>query len=146
MSRAGRSIPHLARVLGALAVVLTLVGCGESIKGADLFLLTRRPSGQHRGAQLALLVNDSGTISCNGGRAKPLADPLLLQARDLATALDGDAGLRILPPPNSVFHYYIVLPYGSVSFPDTAAAHHPLLAQVLQFSLRASQQACGLKG
>lgn len=146
MSRLRTSVPRLATVLGVLAVVLALVGCGEDVKGADLFLLTRRPSGHHNGPDLALLVNDSGTISCNGGRPKPLADPLLLQARDLATALDGEAGLRILPPPNSVFHYYIVLPYGSVSFPDTAAAHHPLLAQVLQFELKASHQACGLKG
>jgi hypothetical protein len=142
MSRVSRSIPRLAGVLGALAVVLILVGCGEDIKGADLFLLTRRG----HGPELALLVNDSGTISCNGGRPKPLADPLLLQARDLAAALDGEAGLRLPVPPNSVFHYYIVLPYGSVSFPDTAAVHHPLLAQVLQFQLQASQQACGLKG
>lgn len=146
MSRLPRSISRLTMVVGALAVALALVGCGEDIKAADLFLLTRRPSGHHNGPELALLVNDSGTISCNGGRPKPLADPLLLQARDLAAALDGEAGLKILSPPNSVFHYYIVLPYGSVSFPDTAAAHHPLLAQVLQFELKASQQACGLKG
>lgn len=146
MSRPRRFVPRLASVVGVLAIVVTLAGCGEDIKGADLFLLTRRPSGHRHGAELALLVNDSGTISCNGGRPKPLADPLLLQARDLAQALNGDAGLNILTPPNSVFHYYVVLPYGAVSFPDTAAAHHPLLAQVLQFSLQASQQACGLKG
>src|SRR5437016_69615 len=100
MSR-GQSVPRLARVLASLGVLVTLVGCGENVKGADLFLLTRRG----HGPELSLLVNDSGTISCNGGRAKPLADPLLLQARDLATALDGEAGLRLLPPPNSVFHY-----------------------------------------
>lgn len=142
MSRASRSIPRMARILSAVAVVLTLVGCGEDIKGADLFLLTRRG----HGPELSLLVNDSGTISCNGGRAKPLPDPLLLKARDLAPQLAAVAGLRLLTPPNSVFHYYVELPYGSVSFPDTAAAHHPLLAQVLQFQLQASQQACGLKG
>ena len=146
MSWRGRRIHRLAGALGALAVAATLVGCGENIKGADLFLLTRRPSNHRNGAELSLLVNDSGTISCNGGRPKPLPDPLLLRARDLAAALDGEANLRLLTPPNSVFHYYIVLPYGSVSFPDTAAAHHPLLAQVLQFQLQASQQVCGLKG
>jgi predicted small lipoprotein YifL len=146
MSRLSRNIRWTARAMAALAVVLTLVGCGEDVKGADLFLLTRRPSGHRNGPQLSLLVNDSGTISCNGGRPKPLADPLLLQARDLASSLNGEAGLRLLTPPNSVFHYYIVLPYGSVSFPDTAAVHHPLLAQVLQFELKASRQACGLKG
>jgi hypothetical protein len=136
----------MLRALSAVALVVALVGCGEDLRGADLFLLTRRPSGHHQGPELALLVNDSGTISCNGGRPRPLADPLLLKARDLASSLDVDAGLRILSPPNSVYHYYIVLPYGGVSFPDTAARHHPLLAQVLQFVLQASHQACGLKG
>jgi hypothetical protein len=138
----GRAIPWSVRGLSALALVLVLVGCGENVKGADLFLLTRRG----HGPELALLVNDSGTISCNGQRPKALADPLLLKARDLALALDAVAGMRLAVPPNSIFHYYVVLPYGSVSFPDTAAAHHPLLAQVLQFALQASHQACGLKG
>jgi hypothetical protein len=146
MRRALVRIPRTIRALSAVILVLALVGCGEDVKGADLFLLTRRPSGHHHGPELSLLVNDSGTISCNAGRPKPLADPLLLKARDLAASLDVDAGLRILPPPNSVFHYYVILPYGGVSFPDTAAKNHPLLAQVLQFAQQASHQACGLKG
>src|SRR5436305_7973884 len=120
MSRDLVRIPRTIRALSAVALVLALVGCGENVKGADLFLLTRRPSGQHQGPELSLLVNDSGTISCNGGRPKPLADPLLLEARDLTPRLDAVAGMKLLTPPNSVFHYYIVLPYGSVSFPDTA--------------------------
>ncbi|MFL5822113.1 MAG: hypothetical protein ACJ764_01575, partial [Solirubrobacteraceae bacterium] len=106
------------------------------------FLLKRRG----HGPELALLVNDSGTISCNGGWPKPLADPLLLQARDLAPQLSSVAGLRLPVPKNSVNRYYVVLPYGGVSFPDTAAAHHPLLAQVEQFALKAAHQACKLSG
>jgi hypothetical protein len=129
-------------VLATLASSVALGGCGLSIKGADLFLLKR----MGQGPELALLVNDSGTISCDGGRPKPLADPLLLQARDLAAQLDMHAGLRLPVPRRSVFHYYIVLPYGSVSFPDTAAAAHPLLGQVVLFALQAEQQACGPNG
>jgi hypothetical protein len=135
-------MPRSLRRLAAAALVLALGGCGLQIKGPDLFLITRRG----HGPELALLVNDSGTISCNGGRPKPLADPLLLQARDLAPQLGSVANLRLPVPKNSVFHYYVVLPYGSVSFPDTAALHHPLLAQVEDFALKASQQACHLKG
>lgn len=135
-------IPRILWLLSALTLLPALAGCGLKVKGADLFLITRRGDGP----EMALLVNDSGTISCNGGSPKPLADPLLLQARDLAQSLDAVAGLRLPVPHNSVFHYYVVLPYGSVSFPDTAGRHHPLLAQVEQFALKAGQQACGLKG
>ncbi len=142
MSHANSRIPRGLRGLAAAALVLAIGGCGLRVKGADLFLITRRG----HGPELALLVNDSGTISCNGGSPKPLADPLLLQARALAPQLDALANLRLPVPRNSVFHYYVVLPYGSVSFPDTAAARHPLLAQVEQFALKASQQACKLPG
>ena len=135
-------VPRALRRLAAVTLVLAIGGCGLTVKGADLFLLTRRG----HGPELALLVNDSGTISCNGGRPKPLADPLLLQARDLAPSLDAVAGMNLAVPRNSVFHYYVILPYGSVAFPDTAAARHPLLAQVEQFALRASEQACQLPG
>ncbi len=138
MRRAARRTVWL---LAPLAVVVMLAGC-LNIKGADLFKLQR----EGHGPTLVLLVNDSGTISCNGGSPKPLADPLLLQARDLAPSLDSIAGLNLPIRHSSVFHYYVVLPYGSLTFPDTAARQHPLLAQVEQFALRASQQACHLPG
>lgn len=130
------------RLLAAAALTLSVGGCGLTIKSPDLFQIQRRGNGP----ELGLLVNDSGTISCNGSSPKPLADPLLLRARDLANSLDDIAGLRLPVPRNSVFHYYVVLPYGSVSFPDTAAAHHPLLAQVEQFALQAEHQVCHLSG
>lgn len=140
MSHVISRIPRSVRGLAAVTLVLAIGGCGLQIKGADLFLITRRG----HGPELALLVNDSGTISCNGGSPKPLADRLLIQARDLAPQLDSVANLRLPVPHNSVFHYYVILPYGSVSFPDTAARRHPLLGQVEQFALEASQQACHL--
>jgi hypothetical protein len=122
----------------------TLAGCGLNIQAADLFLLSR--TGQAGG--LTLLVNDSGTIRCDGGRARPLAEPLLLRARDLAISLDEDAkrSLRIPSPPNSVSRYVIRLPDGTISFPDTAAARHSELAQAELFAVQAAQQACGLAG
>ena len=66
------------------ALALVLAGCGLEIQEPDLFLLTRTGEGK----TLTMLVNDSGTISCNGGKMKMLADPLLIQARDLAQNLD----------------------------------------------------------
>ena len=131
----------LVGVLSAL-----VAGCGFDVQSADLFLLTR--SGH--GAKLTLLVNDGGTIRCNGGRTRRLSDPLLLQARDLASGLGGDAQekLRIPSPSNSVYRYRIRLQQGTISFPDTAAASgkYPHLAQAEQFALQASAQACGISG
>ena len=134
----------MRRGLLVLGVASLLTGCGLEVQSPDLFLLMR--SGQ--GRTLTLLVNDGGTIGCDGGRPRKLADPLLLRARDLATRLDGDAkrGLRIPLTPNSAFRYTIKLQDGTISFPDTAAAVHSELAQAELFAVQAAQQACGLPG
>jgi hypothetical protein len=133
------------RLAAALALSVGLVGCGLNVQSPDLFLLTRTGEGK----PLTLLVNDSGTIRCNGEKARPLSDPLLLQARDLETNLDADAvsKVRFAPPaPNSVFTYSVRLQDGTLRFPDTAAAHNTDLAQTEQFTVEAAQQACGLSG
>jgi hypothetical protein len=131
-------------VVGVLVALLS--GCGLGVQAPDLFLLTRTGQGQ----RLTMLVNDGGTIRCDGGRARQLADPLLLQARALASSLGGDAQekLRIPSPSNSVYRYTIRLEQGTISFPDTAAAsgEYPRLAQAEQFALKAAQQACGRSG
>jgi hypothetical protein len=131
-----------ALVLVALAALPA--GCGLNVESPDLFLLTR--TGQ--GASLTLLVNDGGTISCNGRSPRRLPGPLLLQARDLAGSLDGDAKakLRIASAPNSVYRYTIALQNGTISFPDTATAGggFPALARAELFTVQAAQQACGV--
>jgi hypothetical protein len=134
------------RWIAPAIIAVALAGCGLSVQSPDLFLLTR--VGQsHR---LTLLVNDDGTIRCNGGSARKLPDPLLLQARDLASGLGGDAqqNLRIRSQRRSVFRYTIRLQQGTISFPDSATAggKYPRLAQAELFALQAAQQACGLSG
>ncbi|HYZ80523.1 MAG TPA: hypothetical protein VE571_04605, partial [Solirubrobacteraceae bacterium] len=79
MRRALRG-PALAAVL--VAAALGLSGCFD-VRSADLFVLTR--TGQ--GSTLTLLVNDGGTIRCNGGKAKPVSNTTLISARDLADSL-----------------------------------------------------------
>jgi hypothetical protein len=126
------------------AAAALIAGCGFDVQSPDLFVLTRVGQGR----TLTLLANDGGTIRCDGGRARRLADPLLLRARDLAASLDGDAkrNLRIAAPPNSAFRYSVKLQDGTIAFPDTAAAGHAELAQVVLFAVQAAQQACGLPG
>jgi hypothetical protein len=127
-----------------VAAAALIGGCGLGVQSPDLFLLTR--TGQ--GPRLTLLVNDGGTIRCNGGTARKLADPLLLRARDLVNTLDSDAkrGLRIAATPSSVFHYTIKLQDGTISFPDTASKTHSELAQAELLAVQLAQQACGLSG
>jgi hypothetical protein len=134
----------VAGIALAAAISVALAGCFD-VASPDVFLLTRTGPG----AKLTMLINDSGTISCNGGKVKPISNARLIQARDLADNLGPDAmaGLTIPPEAGTVYYYRIKLQQGTVSFPDRAAdSRHPNLAQAELFVLQAAQQACGLTG
>jgi hypothetical protein len=137
-------VRHTPRAAGtaaaALATTLALSACGLNVMSADLFLLRR--TGQP--PPLTVLVNDDGVIRCNNGPAKNMPNQLLLQARDLADSLnkDAQAGLKLPAPPNSAYSYSIKLQNGTISFPDTAAATRPELAQAEQFALQAAHGPC----
>ncbi len=124
----------------AITAAASLAGCGLNVQSADLFVLTR--SGQ--GPTLTMLVSDGGTIRCNGRKPQALPDPLLIEARQLASDLDKDAkaGLRIARTPSTVYVFSMKLQNGTISFPDTAGAQHPELARAEQFALQADQQVC----
>jgi len=129
-------------VAAVLAAAL-LAGCGFDVEEPDLFLVTR--TGAH-GQKLSLLVNDGGTISCNGGKPKALPDPLLLQARDLATSLNADvtSKLRFGPSARSVYSYTVKVQNGTLFFPDVAADSRKELADLELFVVRAAANPCGL--
>ena len=116
-------------------------GCGLQVASPDLFALTRTGPGP----KLSMVINDAGTISCNGEPAKPLADPLLLQARSLADTLAADAqnNLRLARSEQSVFAYTIKLQQGTVVFSDISAHGHSELTQAEAFALAAASGACG---
>jgi hypothetical protein len=140
----GRTSTNRAAVVAAAATAVLASGCGLQISSGDLFLLKRTGAGK----TLTLLVNDGGTISCNGGAASPLPAPLLLSARDLAAQLDKDAkaNLHLRGGRRSVFFYSVRLQDGTISFPDTAAAAHHELALAEQFALQAAQGPCRRSG
>jgi hypothetical protein len=131
-----------ALLAGVLAVV-ALAGCGLNVQSPDLFLVTRAGAG---GQRLTLLVNDGGTISCDGGKPRSLPDPRLLQARDLATSLNADVKAKLRFPVNgrSVFSYTVKVQNGTFSFPDTAADTRKELSQLELFVLQAAASPCGL--
>lgn len=144
MRRSTRRRPALAgpaaRVVAAGLAAAALAGCGLDVQAPDLFALTRTGSGK----PLTMLVNDGGTIRCDGARAKPLPDKLLLVARDLVVSLAPDAMKKLDLPSSaaSVYRFKVRLQAGTIAFPDTAAAHRPTLAQLEQFVLEA-QPVCG---
>ena len=129
------------------AVVLMLAafvtGCGFEVQEPDLFLVTRTGAQAKR---LSLLVNDDGTISCDKGKPKNLPDPLLLQARDLATNLNADvsAKLRFPASARSVYTYTVKVQNGTMSFPDTAGLSRKELSDLELFVVQAAANPCDL--
>jgi hypothetical protein len=128
-------------LLGAL---VALAGCGLNVQSPDLFQVTR--SGQ--GPPLTLLVNDGGTIACDGGKPKSLPDPLLLDARDLATDLNSDAKAKLTfsRGVRSVYSYTVKVQDGTFTFPDTAADARKELSRLELFVVQAAANPCGLGG
>jgi hypothetical protein len=129
-----------AAVLAAAAVLAVLAGCGFDVQSPDLFQVTRSGQGQ----KLTLLVNDAGTIACDGGKRKALPDPLLLQARDLSTSLNKDVKLRFAGSARSVFTYTVKVQNGTFTFPDTAADSRKELSQLELFVVQAAADPCGI--
>jgi len=133
------------RLRAAVALILAalVTGCGFEVEEPDLFLVTR--TGAH-GQKLSLLVNDGGTISCDGRKPKTLPDPLLLQARDLATNLNTDVSdkLRFPASARSVYSYTVKVQNGTMSFPDTAALSRKELSNLELFVVQAAANPCGL--
>lgn len=124
----------------ALATAAVLAGCGLNVDLGDLFLVTRTGPGP----KLTLLVDQSGAVTCNGGKQKMLTSSQLITARDLADNLSSDASkkLSIPPAPDTVYRYRVKLQQGTISFPDRAATDHKYLGQLEAFVLQAAQQYC----
>jgi hypothetical protein len=129
--------------LAGVAAAIMLAGCFD-VQSPDLFVLTR--TGQ--GSKLTLLINDSGTIRCNGGKTKPISDPSLIAARDLADNLATDAQNKLTIPnvAGSIYYFRIRLQQGTIAFPDKAAAGRKTLGQAVLFATQAAQRDCGLSG
>jgi hypothetical protein len=131
------------RVLAAGAVALLLALCGCGAQTPDLFLLTR--TGSLPGARLTLLVNDGGTVRCDGGAARPLPDPRLLDARRIVEDLSDDAkrDLTLPAPPGSLLRFRLRMQEGTVTFSDVDAARRRELGPAIEFARAVAQDVCG---
>ena len=130
----------VASLLGALLVLFA--GCGAT--SPDLFVLTR--AGSLPGARLTLLVNDGGTVRCNGGAPRALSDPQLLAARRAQEDVADDAkkGLTLPARAGSLLRFRIRTQDGTVTFSDVDAAARPELGRLIAFTRSVAQDVCGL--
>jgi hypothetical protein len=127
--------------LAALAA-LTLAGCGADYP--DTLVLTR--SGSLPGARLTLLVNDGGTVRCNGGDSLQLPPDDLLDAREIARDLSEEAHdhLALPAPPGALLRFHLRTQEGTVAFSDADAARRPRLGAVVAFARTVAKDVCGL--
>jgi hypothetical protein len=130
------------RLAPALAGFALLAGCGAA--SPDVFLLTR--SGSLPGARLTLLVNDGGTVRCNGGAPRQLPAQRLLDARRIGEELAGEAhdDLTLPAPRGSLLRYRLRTQDGTITFSDVDAVRRPELAPVIVFARAVAQDVCGL--
>lgn len=135
-----------ALVLCALGATLVLLG-GCGVTAADLFVVTR--SGTTPGAQLTLLVDEEGGVTCNGHLAHhKLEDAQIVKAREIQEELlkPSAAHLSLPPRPGSTLSYGVRDESGSVSFADNSAAQPAVLHKLQLFVLQTAQQICHLSG
>lgn len=95
---------------------------------------------------MTLLVNDGGTVRCNGGEPRALSARQLLDARRIAEDLSQEAHDHVtLPAPSdSLLRYRLRTEEGTVTFSDVDAGRRPELAPVIVFSRTVARDVCGL--
>ena len=132
---------RLAPPAAALAVALVLAGCGTP--SPDLFEVKR--SGEDPNANVDVVVNDGGHVSCNG-KQHPLEADLLLRARQVLRDLQPQAELHLeLPPgPRAQLRYTARMEAGTVSFADTSRGNPRSFLALAAFTKDVTEDVCGL--
>jgi hypothetical protein len=129
--------------LSSSVAVLALAGCGG--KSADLFEVQR--SGADPNANVDLVVNDGGTVTCNRGKPIALPGSELLDARELARDLEKQAALSIELPkgPNSTLRYVVRTSNGRVAFSDTSPGRPKAFDRLVLFSKDVIEDVCHIQ-
>jgi hypothetical protein len=125
-----------------LALALAAAGCGSP--PPDLFEVKR--SGEDVNANVDVVVNDGGSVTCNGKEHRLDAD-LLLRARQVLRDLEPQAELHLeLPPgPGSQLRYTARMEAGTVSFADTSRDNPKSFLALAAFTKDVTEDVCGLE-
>jgi hypothetical protein len=131
-----------ARAAAALLACALLAGCGTP--SPDLFEVRR--SGPDPNANVTMVVNDGGTVTCNGA-SHELPPKQLLQARQLVRDLKPQAELHLqLPPgPGTELSYRVRMEAGMVAFSDTSRGNPRSFLQLAAFTKDVTERVCGLE-
>ena len=128
--------------LAAAVLALTLTACGTP--SPDLFEVRR--SGEDANANVTVLVNDGGSVTCNG-TAFPLDTDRLLRARQVARDIEPQAELLVeLPPgPDAQLSYSVRMEKGTISFSDTSRSIPRSFQAVAGFTADVIENVCGIE-
>ena len=131
----------MRRAAAAALLLVALTGCGTA--SPDLFEVRR--SGEDRAANLTLVVNDGGSVTCNGEEHALDADRLLT-ARELARELaeQAELGVELPPGPGAVLRYRVRMEAGTVSFSDTSRGNPPVFLRLAGFTKDVAERVCGI--
>jgi hypothetical protein len=132
----------LLGVGGLLLAFLFLTGCGGGIISPDLFVVQR--SGSVPGASLTLVVNDGGSVRCDGGPALAISDSQLVLARGIQEDLKEAAGRHLSLParPGSVLSYYLRDQDGTVRFSDNSVGQSKVMRELQELVLEVGRGVC----
>ena len=130
----------MRRIALALAVLL-FAGCGTA--SPDLFEVER--SGEDRAANLTMVVNDGGEVTCNG-KQHPLDADRLLTARELTRDLaqPAELGIELPPGPNPILSYRVRMEAGAVTFSDTSRGRPQAFNELAAFTKDVAERVCGI--
>ena len=124
-----------------MLLALVIAGCGTA--SPDLFEVTR--SGDDRNANVTMVVNDGGRVTCNGESHELDADRLL-RARELRRELEEPAelGIELPPGPGANLSYRVRMEAGSVAFSDTSRGNPPEFLRLAAFTKDVTERVCGI--
>ena len=124
------------------AAAAALAGCGTP--SPDLFEVRR--TGEDRNANVTVVVNDGGQVSCNGVEHALGADRLL-RAREVERELEPQAELNLELPkgPGTQLSYRVRLGTGTVAFSDTSRGNPQSFLQLAAFTKDVTERVCGLE-
>jgi hypothetical protein len=130
----------VSRLILALAALL-VAGCGTA--SPDLFEVRR--SGEDRAANLTMVVNDGGRVTCNGHEHELDADRLL-RARELSRELaePAELGIELPPGPRANLSYRVRMEAGTVAFSDTSRGNPPAFNRLAAFTKDVAERVCGI--
>ena len=125
-------------------LLLTGLAAGCGTPSPDLFVVDR--SGPDRNANVELLVNDGGSVTCNGEK-HPLDADRLLKARQLERDLEPQAELGIQLPkgPGTDLSYTVRMEGGTIAFSDRSSGVPNTFQRLAAFTKDVTERVCGLE-